>query len=265
MEKLRAVVFAILVALLFPPACHRTEKEAETERQELVVFAAASLGRAFSDVAKDFERSQPGVKVVLQFAGTQELRTQLEHGASADVFASADQKHMQELVRSGLVSDAATFARGEPVLVVSQEASDSIRSLEDLPRAKRIVLGAAEVPIGRYARQILDRAAPSLGSDFRARVEEKVVSHELNVKQVLTKVRLGEADAGIVYRSDTLGVTEVRIVTIPPDINVIAEYPIAVVRTSTHPRLARAWIDHLGSSAGRDLLSQAGFVPPSRP
>ncbi|HEY3500153.1 MAG TPA: molybdate ABC transporter substrate-binding protein, partial [Polyangiaceae bacterium] len=160
------------------------------------------------------------------------------------------------------VESPRVFARNEPVLIVARESAALLRAFSDLPRADRIVTGAEEVPIGRYTRQILDRATPALGADFRARVEAKIVSRELNVKQVLAKVSLGEAQAGIVYRTDVAPSDGVTVLTIPPEWNVVAEYSIAAVTACAHPRLARAWVDLVLSDPGQDLLRQAGFLAP---
>jgi len=256
-----------LIALAF--GCQRAEPKPAAEaapqppaETELVVFAAASLRDAFTQLGKDFEAARPGTHVTFNFAGTQELRTQLEQGARVDVFASADQKHMGELLKASVVNEPVTFARNEPVIVVSRDSAEKIRSLADLPSAERIVIGVPEVPIGRYTLQILDRAGSSLGADFRARVEAKVVSRELNVRQVLAKVTLGEAQAAFVYRSDVAtAVQRPSIVTIPPDINVIAEYPIASVKAAPHPALARAWVDLVLSPEAQRVLEKAGFLP----
>ena len=243
-----------LVALLIAVGCSRDKADGR-----LVIFAASSLREAFTALGTDFERTHPGVRLVFNFAGTGELHTQLTHGATADVFASADQRHMDELVRAGRVGEPVVFARNEPVLVVSQDAAGTIRGLADLPRASRIVVGAPEVPIGRYTLQILDRAASHHGGDFRARVEAKIMSRELNVRQVLTKVRLGEAQAGVVYRSDTLGASDLRVLEIPAAINVVAEYPLATVTGTPHPGLAHDWTLLVLSEAGQRGLARAGF------
>ena len=251
----------LLVGFLAATACTTTAPpEARPAETQLVVFAAASLRDAFTAMADDFRKSHPGVEITFNFAGTQELRTQLEHGASVDVFAAADQKHMDALVAGKLAAGPMVFTRNELVIVVAKEAAASIKSLADLPGAHRIVIGTPEVPIGRYTLQILDRAAASLGADFRTRVEAKVASRELNVKQVLGKVVLGEADAGVVYRSDAHRKPELTVVAIPADVNVIAEYPIAVVTGAPHPGLARAWVDHVISAAGQKQLESAGFM-----
>jgi molybdate transport system substrate-binding protein len=229
-----------------------------------VVYAAASLRDAFTTMGADFKRTHPGVTVTFNFAGTQELRTQLEHGAAVDVFASADTKHMDELVRATRVAAPVVFARNEPVVIVARESAATVRTFADLPAASRIVIGVPAVPIGRYTVQILDRASTTLGADFRAKVEAKVVSKELNVRQIVAKVGLGEAQAGIVYRTDARpGPEGLTVVTIPSDANVIAEYPIATVTNAPHPGLARAWVDFVMSADGQRALANAGFLAPS--
>lgn len=228
---------------------------------ELVVFEAASLKEAFAKLIPSFENQHPGVKVIANAAGSQELRAQIEHGAAADVFASADRKHMDALIRQGLIASSSVFICNEPVVVVRPALAGTIKTLGDLPRADRIVVGAPEVPIGAYAARILQRANATLGPDFSKRVETKVASRELNVRQVLAKVTLGEADAGIVYRSDALlAGAKVQIVGIPPELSVTAEYPIAVLKAAPHAALATQWVALVKSPAATEALRGAGFV-----
>lgn len=254
------VTWASLLVVL--AACRSAPPEAARE-QQLVVFAATSLRDVFTALQGDFARAHPGVELTFNFAGTQELRTQLEQGARADVFASADQRHMAELARASLASAPVVFARNELVIVVSKEAASSVRGLADLASAPRIVIGTPEVPIGRYTLSLLERASLTWGADFPARVEARVASRELNVRQVLNKVRLGEAQAGIVYKSDAHAARgQVEIVTIPADLNVIAEYPIAVLSDAAHPKLAQAWISLVLSAGGQRVLGDAGFLSP---
>jgi len=227
---------------------------------EVVVFEAASLKDAFARLAQTFEK-ESGAKVVANAAGSQELRTQIEHGAAADVFASADRKHMDALVAAGLALAPAVFACNEPVIVVRPALAATIKSLADLPLAARLVVGAPDVPIGAYTARILANAAAKLGADFPKRVDAKVASRELNVRQVLAKVVLGEADAGVVYRSDAVAAAgKVQVVAIPADVNVVAEYPVAVVKGAPHPELARRFIELVRSPAGTAALREAGFV-----
>ena len=217
--------------------------------EEVTVFAASSLREALSEVARQFEGQHQGVTVALQFAGSQQLRVQLENGAAADVFASADEKQMALL--GALAPSPQIFAHNQPVLVVPRDNPAGLRVFADLPRARRIVLGAAEVPIGAYSDRILAKARLDLGS--------RVVSRELNVRQVLAKVELGEADAAIVYRTDAAG-KAVQVIAIPEEINVTALYPVAVLAGARQPVLAAQFVELLRSPAGAATLSRFGFT-----
>jgi molybdate transport system substrate-binding protein len=232
--------------------------------RELQVFAAASLRESFTALAASFERSHPGVKVRLNLAGSQELRTQIEQGAGADVFASADVDHLVKLQAQKLIDAPVMFAHNEPVIVVGKGNPFGVKELRDLRKVKRLVLGAPEVPIGRYSRRILERyaAAGKPAADDVKQIDARVVSRELNVRQVLAKVTLGEADAGIVYRTDAGTAGKVETVAIDRSVNVVAEYPVARVRASKQPALAQEWITLLRSPEGQRQLAQAGFLPP---
>ena len=239
---------------------------AEPTAAELVVFEAASLKDAFARLARRFEAEHPGVKVVSNAAGSQELRAQIEHGALADVFAAADRKPMDALATQGLVDGASVFTCNQPVIVVRTALASSIKGLADLPRVDRIVIGTPEVPIGAYTLQILARAAGAYGADFPQRFQAKVASRELNVRQVLAKVVLGEADAAVVYRSDALAAAgKVQVIAIPPALNVTAAYPIATLKNAPHAQLARQWLELVKSAAGTTALREAGFIPCPKP
>ena len=200
-RALRTLSLWILVQVLLTGCKWGSGGDASSAAERsLVVFAAASLREVFTELGREFERTHPGVEVTFNFAGSQELRAQIEHGAPADVLASADLRHMQELLKAALVEKPMGFCRNEPVVVVAPNAA--LSSFEQLAQAKRLVIGAKEVPIGRYSEQILERSRRRFGEEFVARVRSKIVSRELNVRQVLAKVILGEADAGIVYRTD---------------------------------------------------------------
>jgi len=227
---------------------------------QLTVFAASSLRDAFQDLGRNLEQQHPGTSVSFNFAGSQELRTQVEHGARADVFASADPRTLRALAGAGLALEPQVFARNEPVIVVPAGNPAGIHSLADLPRARRLVVGAPEVPIGEYTVRILEAASRRYGPAFGAAVESRVASRELNVRQVLAKVALGEADAAIVYRTDALASRgAVEVISIPPELNVVAEYPIAVLRGAPQAGLARAFVELVLSSAGRAVLARHGF------
>jgi len=227
---------------------------------QLTVFAASSLRDAFLELGGRFEAEHPGVAVSFNFAGSQQLRTQIEHGARADVLATADEQHLRALEERGLAEAPRTFARNEPVIVVPSGNPAAIHSLLELPRAQRIVVGAPDVPIGAYTLRIFEAASARYGQGFRSALEARIASRELNVRQVLAKVRLGEADAAIVYRTDALAAHEaVETISIPADLNIVAEYPIAALREAPQPALARVFLELVLSQAGRALLGRYGF------
>jgi len=227
---------------------------------ELLVFEAASLKDAFARLIPTFEHEHPGTKVIVNAAGSQELRAQIEHGAAADLFASADRRHMDALVAAKLVEAPAVFACNQ-LVIVTRPGLEPVKSLGDLPRAERVVVGAPEVPVGAYTGKMLENAARLYGADFRRRLDRHIVSRELNVRQVLAKVLMGEADAAIVYASDAVAARDkLRVVPLPTALNPVAEYPIAVVRGARHAQLARAFIELLNSPTGAGALRDAGFI-----
>jgi molybdate transport system substrate-binding protein len=231
-----------------------------SEPREVVVFAAASLREVFQSVALTFEKQHPNTKVRFNFAGSQDLRVQIEQGAKVDVFASADWKHMKLLTTQNLVSEPAIFARNLPVLVVPKNNPSQVRSFADLPKVTHLVVGAPEVPIGAYAETIFAAAGKLYGQAFQQQILARVRSRELNVRQVLTKVALGEADAGIVYKTDALTMLDkVQIIEIPAAINLVAEYPIAVLSAAPHSEPARAFVKLVLSKEGQKTLAAAGF------
>jgi molybdate transport system substrate-binding protein len=247
--------FLIAAALVLFGSAAATRAE---DSHEITVFAAASLRESFEDLAKTFE-ARTHVKVHLNLAGSQELRTQIENGARADVFASADQKHMAALVKANMLAAPRVFARNTPVVIVPKGNPSKVGSFDQLPGAKKIVIGVPEVPIGNYTLQILDKA----GADFKQKVMANVVSREPNVRQVMAKVSLGEADAAIVYRTDAMaGKDKVEIIEIPAKLNVVAEYPVAVLAKAPEAAAARAFVDLLLSAEGQKRLGAAGFVAP---
>ena len=227
---------------------------------ELVVYEAASRKNAFATVAARFQAAHPGTKVVANAAGSQELRAQIEHGAPADLFASADRRHMDALVAAKLVEAPAVFACNQ-LVIVTRPGLEPVKGLGDLPRAERVVVGAPEVPVGAYTGKMLENAGRLYGADFRRRLDRHIVSRELNVRQVLAKVLMGEADAAIVYASDAVAARDkLRVVPLPTALNPVAEYPIAVVRGARHTQLARAFIELLNSPTGAGALRDAGFI-----
>jgi molybdate transport system substrate-binding protein len=258
-------ILALILILAFLSACASNAPQAAlggpVPQGTLTIFAAASLTDAFGEIANAFETAHPGVDVTFNFAGSNTLRAQIEQGAQADVFASANTKEMDTLVTSGLVTEGGSqiFLTNRLVIVTPAKNPANLAIVHDLTRAGlKIVLAAEEVPVGRYSRQMLDNA----GVDFKTQVLANVVSNENSVRQVLAKVQLGEADAGIVYASDALAAPELPVIEIPPEWNVQAEYPIATLKNAAHPELAAEFIAFVLSSQGQAILQKWGFSPP---
>ena len=235
---------------------------------ELTVFAAASLTDAFGEIKADLEAEHPGLTISYNFAGSQALVTQLAEGAAADVFASANTAQMTAAQEKGVISaEPVTFARNALVIVVPSDNPAGVDSPDDLGTpGLRLVLAQADVPAGRYAREAIcemgqDTAA--FGDDFVSRVAGNVVSEEEDVRDVLTKVELGEADAGIVYVSDAfVAGEEVQQIAIPADLNILASYPIATV-SGGEEALGSAFVSYVLSDEGQATLADFGFDPVS--
>jgi molybdate transport system substrate-binding protein len=218
---------------------------------ELKVFAAASLTAAFGELGEQFTATG-GSRVTFNFAGSQALATQIRQGAPADVFASADATSMDKV--GDLVATPRSFAGNLLQIVVEKGNPEGVKGLDDLARGDlKVVLAAEEVPAGGYAKQVLERAG----------LRVRPVSREDNVKAVVTKVALGEADAGIVYVTDvTAGGDKVEGVDVPAEQNVAATYPIATVNASRSQQRAQAFVDLVRSAGGQRVLQRFGFLPP---
>ncbi|HCR71340.1 MAG TPA: molybdate ABC transporter substrate-binding protein [Anaerolineae bacterium] len=237
----------------------------DSESQTLLVFAAASLTDAFTEIGENFESQNPNVAVTFNFAGSQALRTQIEEGAPTDVFASASGKEMETLITNAFVikESSQIFLSNQLIIILPADNPAGINSLEDLAiDGVKIVLAAEEVPVGNYARQALDLMNESFGTDFKDKVLVNVVSNEDNVKQVVAKVQLGEADAGIVYTSDAIAAPELQTIEIPSELNIIAKYPIAPLVESANADLAQAFIAFVLSDEGQAILQKWGFGSP---
>lgn len=238
----------------------------------ITVFAAASLTEAFNSIGKRFELYNPGVKVVFNYAGSQQLSQQLVQGAPADVFASANTAQMEVAVKGGRVTSSTVFVLNRLIAIVPADNPAKIKELKDLSRpGLRLVLAAKAAPVGQYALDFLDKATknPSFGATYKDDVLKNVVSYEDNVKQVFTKVALGEADAGIVYTTDVLGANAKKVlkIKIPDELNTIARYPIASLANSANSYWAKGFVRFVLSRDGQRTLAAYGFIPaaPIRP
>lgn len=254
-----------LIGAITLSACRTSSAPANAaEQKTLIVFAAASLTNAFGEIGKAFEAANPGVTIKFNFGGSQALRTQIEQGAVADVFASANSKEMDSLVKGNFISAGASkiFLTNQLVVVLPANNPGKLTTLADLSKPGiKVILAAKEVPVGNYALQVLDKLEQSLGNGFKEKALANVVSYENDVKQVVAKIQLGEADAGIVYTSDMVAAPELKKLDIPAENNVIAQYPMAALIQSKNPKLAQAFITYVLSAAGQSILQKWGFLP----
>lgn len=238
------------------------------ESRTLSVFAAASLAEAFNQIGELFQEQHPEVKVSFNFAGSQQLAQQLAQGAPADVFASANEKQMLAVITEGRVESSGyrQFAGNRLVVILPADNPAGISSLSDLANMGiRLVLADQSVPAGQYAQDFIALAAqdPEYGPGFQAGVTRNTASYEENVRAVLSKVLLGEADAGIVYRTDIVGLDpgQLRVLEIPPQLNQPAAYFIAPIADSSQPELSQDFVAAVLSPAGQEILSRFGFLP----
>lgn len=228
----------------------------------LTVFAASSLTEAFGELERSFERRYPGVDVSCVFAGSQVLRLQLEEGARADVFASANTEHMSSLAAQGLIAEHFTFANNALALIVPTDNPAGIEVFADLPKSIRLVVGLPNVPVGKYTRELLERSAVAYGPEFEQQVLMHVASEESNVRLVRAKVELGDADAAIVYVTDASTGSGVRVIAVPEEVNPLIRYEIGALHGSPNQELAGRWLDFVRSDSARRLLSERGFLAP---
>lgn len=227
----------------------------------LTVLAAASLTDAFTRIGSDLHRKYPGIASTFSFAGSPTLVTQIQQGAPADIFASADQANMQKVVNGGFASGTpAVFAHNKLEIAVQAGNPKHVTGVNDLASsAIKVVVCAPGVPCGTYSTTTFGKAG----------VTVKPVSQEQDVKAVLTKVALGEADAGIVYVTDvqaarTAG-TRVDGVEIPDNLNTTAEYPLTELKTTQSDVAAKVFIDYVTGPEGQKTLASFGFLSKTTP
>lgn len=247
------------VAALALTGCTATTPEptptaGDTLAGTVTVFAAASLTDSFQAIADAFTAEHPGVDMTFNFGGSSGLATQIVEGAPVDVFAAASPATMTTVTDAGLATDPADFATNTLEIAVPTDNPGDVTGLADFANPDlAIALCAAEVPCGAAAAKALDAAG----------IVASVDTYEQDVKAVLTKVELGEVDAGLVYRTDILAAgTKVKGIEFPEAAVAIAKYPIAALTAAPNPDAAAAFVAFVLSDAGQQILQKAGFGAP---
>ncbi len=256
MKSVGAKLFTGLFAMTLVAGC--SSKPASTESdasRQIIVFAAASLKKSFTEIGELFKTDNPGAEVEFSFAGSSDLATQLTQGAPADVFASADTANMDKAAKAGLLTGApVNFAANTLTIAVAPGNPKHISSFKDLARpGLSVVICAPPVPCGAAAVKVEQATG----------VQLHPVSEESSVTDVLGKVISGQADAGLVYGTDVLAADEkVAGVSFPEAASAVNVYPIAALKDSTHTELAGKFIDLVTGDRGQKILGAAGFAKP---
>ena len=232
-----------------------SEDKAATETKTLTVYAAASLTSTFEEMGKQFEADHEGVTVKFSFGGSSDLVAQIQQGAPADVFASADAKNMFKATADNLVEgDPFNFATNTLEIVVPPDNPAGVASLKDLGKpGTKVVVCAAQVPCGAAALKVEEASGVAI----------KPVSEEQSVTDVLNKVQTGEADAGLVYVTDVLAAGDkVKGITFPESSSAVNTYPVAALAESNYKDLAQEFVDLVTGEVGQKILADAGFAKP---
>lgn len=233
------------------------------QTRSLTVFAAASLKESFTTIARRYEASHPGLTIKLNFAGSQTLAAQINHGAQADVFASAGAKNLDDIAYDK--GSLRVFVLNKLEIAV-RNGLGGVRSVRDLAKVQNLVVADPSVPVGRYTEAFFSKASKAYGLRWLAAVRSHVVSREVDVKAVLAKVKLGEADAGVVYVSDVATARgQVGEVPIPDDLNLIAEYPVGIPAAAANKEDAKHFIKSLMDDSSQALFARDGFVSVTSP
>jgi len=256
---------ALLVLVIVLAGCGGSGGGGGEQGGTLAILAASSLTDAFGQLGKSFEQQNPGTTVRTSFGASSDLLAQIQQGAPADVFASAAEEEMNTAVKDGLVSGKPVdFVKNREVVMVPNDNPANIKGLENLSKpGTKLVLAEEGVPAADYAVEILGKADKVYGSGFKKEVLSNVVSREADVRASVNRVVVGDADATFGYASDyTPDMRDkVKVIPIPPNLNIIATYPIATLKDAKEPALAKMWVDLVTSSEGQNVLKEWGFEP----
>jgi molybdate transport system substrate-binding protein len=259
-RKAQSVVLATGLVLA---ACSRSSS-ASSNPVKLTVLAAASLTNVFPRIGALFTKEHPGTTFDFSFAGTDQLSAQIQQGAPGDVFAGASTRYGDQLAGANEIGRYEVFCTNRLVLITPASNPARIASLQDLATTPvKLVIGSETVPVGTYTRTVLANLDSVYGSTYSTTVLGTVVSNEDSVTSIVTKIEAGEADAGFVYITDALAAgSKVTSIALPDDAQAVANYPIAVVKSSKNATVARKFVDFVLTAPPQAMLEAAGFGPP---
>lgn len=253
---------SLLVTVLVATLAGATASPATADGPTMYALVAANATQPFDELIANFEKMHPGVTIKASYTGTQILEQQIENGAPCDIFLSADLPHAVKIRSENLIEPYRLVSRLHEVVVTPKGDPIDIAALRDLAKPHvKLIIGVPDVPIGIYTRTIFAKADRAYHGDFQKKALANVVSFEVNVKQVLQKIVLDEADAGIVYETDVdpTAAKAVRIVEIPKNLNVPASNYIAVATHASSAALARAFVAYALSPAGQKVFFAFGY------
>jgi len=264
--RLAPVLAALVLAGCMPGEIPSPTPPGTPGSVQLTVFGASSLKAVLDKVQAEYEAANPGSTLTVAVDASSTLETQIEQGAPADVFLSADTRNPQKLIDGGFATEPLViFASNKLTVIVPKDNPAGIESPADLARSGVDIIAAGdEVPITKYADQLVDNLAKEAGypAGFAAAYAANVVSREANVKAIVGKIELGQGDAGIVYLTDAAASKGIATVDVPADANVLATYGGVFVKASNHEADARAFLAWVGGPSGQAILAEFGFLPP---
>lgn len=258
---LAALIIAILLWVSFRSGTAANTKDTE----EITVFAASSLTESFTEIKKIYEKSNDNIKINFNFAGSQALKTSLENGEKADIFLSANLKYMDDLKAQGFMKDYKVFLKNKLILVRDKNCTVSVKELKDLSyEGISLAVGDKSVPVGDYWEKALSIGVKegTISTEEKAKIDANIKSRELNVKDVLSKVLLGEVDFGVVYRSDITKGNEDKLEDIELTVfaKCDAEYPVAILKASEEKPEVKKFYNFLISTEVKEILKKYKFI-----
>lgn len=253
MKKSVSWLIVLIFITIGSTGCNNKKAE-----KEITVFAASSMTESMKEIKQKFEKNNPDTNIILNLDSSSRLRTQIENGVKADVFISASEKHCKKLKEKGIIDNKEKLLSNSMVLIVPSDNPANIENLNDLRNKCDLVIAQREVPAGDYALKILDNLNNEYGKDYKEKVLNNVVSKENNVKQVLAKVVLKEAQAAFVYSSDITDniKNKVRVIDIPKDYNINAVYFYSLLKNSDD---GLKFYKYLKSEQSKVVFEKYGF------